>query len=100
MGIQINTASEIVSDAGTASHPTENAVVFSTENINIDENIFDIDLTEIENIPEITQSKKNPQFNTISVSQPVFHKSGTYNMASASAIPKLIPKIKHIPNIH
>jgi hypothetical protein len=80
-----NTASEIVSDAGTAGHPTEEPVVFSTANSNIDDKFVDIDLTTIKDIPEITQSGKNPQVKTISTSQPAFHGSGTYNMASASA---------------
>ncbi len=80
-----NTALEIVSDAETASILSENSGVSSTVKNNIDENIFDIDLTQIEDIPEMTQSDKNSKFNTISISQRAFQTSGTNNIASASA---------------
>jgi len=89
-----NSSLKIVSDAAT-KYETENALLFPIVDKNIDDKSFDIDLTKIKDISEITLSKKNSKVETNSISQPPFHRSGTYSMASASASVRVV----NSPNI-
>lgn len=78
-----------------ANNEIENAVVLPIVDKNIDDKIFDIDLTEIEDISKAPLSKKNSDVKTISTSQPKFRSTGTYNFASASAAVRVV----NSPNI-
>ena len=94
IGDKSNSSLKIVSDAATKDE-NENALLFPIVDKNIDDKSFDIDLTEIKDISENTLSKKNPKVETNSISQPPFHRSGTYSMASASASVRVV----NSPNI-
>ena len=84
-----NSSLKNLSDAAT-KYEKEDALLFPIVDTNIDETSFDIDLTKIQDISETTLSKKIPQLETISISQPAFHRGGTYSIASASASVRIV----------
>lgn len=78
-----------------ANHNIENATLFPISDNDIDNKIFDIDLIEIEEISKTLQPQKSPIVKPISISRPVFRRSGTYNIATASATVRIV----NSPNI-
>ena len=89
IGEKSNSSVENLSDSATKDE-TENASLFPIIDKNIDDKDFDIDLNQIKDIPETSLSKKIPQLETISISQPAFHRGGTYSIASASASVRIV----------